>query len=107
MTAGAAADAPASLREAPDPNRSSARSVAIVLEAAARPSPQSPGVHGSAHPAALGAILGAGTEEPVDDRLRFASLAFLVDRVRWAIDTSGAGVAGRVLLELRGPATPG
>ena len=107
VTAGAAtAEAPASLREAPNPNRSPAKSVAIVLEAAARPSPRSSGVHGSANPRALGTILRSIEEESDNSGPEFASLAFLFARARWAIDASGDAVFGRIVLDLPEPKSP-
>ncbi|MEQ8843218.1 MAG: hypothetical protein RIB58_00040 [Phycisphaerales bacterium] len=86
------------------PTQPEARAVAIVLEAADRAGPSTPGMSGTARPHELWQLL-RSTVVPERDQAAeqpgFASLAALVDRARWTIRAEPAGVDGRVVLELR------
>ena len=80
------------------------QAVAIVLEAADRPSPHSAGLHGSARPYALWKLLRSTVvPESAGAGPGIASLAGLVERARWAIETSAGKAHGKIVLELRQP----
>lgn len=76
------------------------QAVAIVLQAADRPSPTSVGLHGSARPRELWGLLQGTVGEGPGGR-GFASLAGLVEHARWSILTQPGEVRGRIMLELR------
>ncbi|MEO1277510.1 MAG: hypothetical protein AAFV77_00950, partial [Planctomycetota bacterium] len=110
VTAGRRTDA---LPSAPVGNRGEerprAKAVAIVLEAADRPSPTSDGVHGSARPRQLWEALGSverdanGDGEAGETQGGLASVASLFERARWSIDRTDNRVRGRIIVELYQP----
>jgi hypothetical protein len=98
VTAGAAEDDAAS----PAGDGSEGRSVKIIAEAISQPPPERPGIHGSARPHALWLLLrpaGEGASGVAGSG--FASLASLVERAWWAVESASGAVRGRIVLELR------